>query len=69
MGDFNAILDPSLDKQGGTQKPPKQHSIIQSLQSYNFIDTFRELNSNLKKFTWDNKRDGIDNVQTRIDYI
>jgi len=69
MGDFNAIIDPNLDKQGGTQKSPKPHPIIQSLQSHNFIDTFRELNSNAKKFTWDNKRIGTNNIKTRIDYI
>ena len=40
MGDFNAIIDKNLDKQGGSHKTPKQNSIIQSISHFNYIDTF-----------------------------
>ena len=48
MGNFNAIIDQNLDKHGGAYKTPKQNPMIQSIQHFNYIDTFQELNTDKK---------------------
>ncbi len=70
IGDFNTVIDPNLDKRGGKRiGVVKPNRIINALNKYNYIDTYRELNPSLLKYTWDNRRIGPDNIKTRIDYI
>ncbi|CAG8711128.1 666_t:CDS:1 [Rhizophagus irregularis] len=63
-GDFNAIVDKYMDKLHVTKNWSANTKILDFLNNNGFIDTFREANPDLRKFTWSNSV----NV-TRIDYI
>src|SRR5438045_1576378 len=69
MRNLNAIRDIDLDKRGGNNNKTRQNSLINTLYNRDYIDIFRKLHLNKWSFTWNNKRIGEDNIQTRIDYI
>ncbi|GBC51438.2 reverse transcriptase family protein [Rhizophagus irregularis DAOM 181602=DAOM 197198] len=62
-GDFNAIVNKHQDKLHVT-KQWNNNRIFNTLLDNDFIDTYREVNSNKKEFTWSNGSNS-----TRIDYI
>ena len=64
IGDFNHIIQPSIDKSNGTNSNFKKLLLHGWMMKQNFIDTFRELYLGKKEFTWSNRKDS-----TRIDQI
>ena len=62
--DFNHIIQPSIDKSNRTNSNFKKLPLHSWILKQNFIDTFRELYSSKKDFTWSNGKDS-----TRIDQI
>lgn len=60
-GDFNNILDNSLDK-----SPPSQHSMLTDfMERFNLIDIWREKSPNNRMYTWSNKSG---TRQSRLDF-
>ena len=51
MGDFNHIIQPSIDKSSGTNSNFKKLPLHGWMIKQNFIDTFRELYPSKKDFT------------------
>ena len=67
-GDFNTYLDPLMDKQGGKIEGRTSYAdrLASILTEYNFIDVWRMLNPNCKRFTW---RQNHPLIQSRLDYF
>ena len=64
-GDFNCVIDCSLDKIGGSETASHSiESLIHCLENHNLIDCYRITNPDKKEFTWCNSLTG-----TRIDRI
>lgn len=67
-GDFNCILDPQLDKMGGTHVLKKK--VVQKIRDimvpFELIDIWRSMNGNKRQFTW---RQNSPFVQCRLDYF
>lgn len=57
-GDFNLCLDPDLDSFNyiRTNNPNARNKLLDFIQENNCIDAFRELNPNLKRYTWRRKK-------------
>jgi len=64
MGDFNHVIQPSIDKSNGTNNNFKKLPLHGWMRKQNFVDTFREMYPNKKSFSWSNGKDS-----TRIDQI
>ena len=65
-GDFNVILDPEFDGQGGNVKLKESASQIKNICSLNdLVDIWRVRNPNIKRFTW---RQKTHIVQRRLDF-
>jgi len=68
-GDFNVCLDPTIDKKGGIHESMSVYSknISEFCEDYNFVDIWRILNPEVKKYTWrGNTRNGL--VFSRLDF-
>ena len=64
IGDFNHIIQPSINKSSGTNSNFKKLPLYGQIIKQNFIDTYRELYPSKKDFTQSNEKDS-----TRIDQI
>ena len=65
MGDFNHVVDETLDKQKKYSHQNKRPLPLHTwLINYDCIDTFRKINPKIKKFTWSGQ-----DQKTRIDQI
>ena len=65
-GDFNAHLDPELDKAGGkTNKTDSVKNIIDITIAFDLVDIWRIRNTDKRQYTWRQKRPLI---QRRLDY-
>ena len=70
MGDFNHILNPILDKQGGRPDHANvkaREVTLNYLEEFEMVDIFRKLNPNVKQFSYHTARPNV--VFTRIDNI
>ena len=56
-GDFNLIIDPSLDCDNYTNinNPRSRQKVLKIIRDRNLVDTFREKNNNSKRYTWRRK--------------
>ena len=58
-GDFNVILDPKLDGQGGNPKLKESVNLIENIcLTHDLVDIWRVRNPTLKRFTWSQKKTG-----------
>ena len=67
-GDFNCVLDPSLDKKGGTESDNKSrvvNTIGLLMHTFDLHDIWRIKNPDVQKFTWRQKKPP---VYCRLDY-
>ena len=66
-GDYNIILDETLDKKGGiTEKKEQVVDIIKNtIQNFDLIHIWRLRNPGIKQFTW---RQKYENIKCRLDY-
>ena len=65
-GDFNVILDPKLDGQGGIPKLKESVKQVENICStHDLVDIWRVRNPSLKRFTWCQK---TPIVQRRLDF-
>lgn len=65
-GDFNVILDPDLDGQGGKPKLKESAKQIENIcLLHDLVDIWRIRNPNTKRFTW---RQKTPVVQRRLDF-
>lgn len=66
-GDFNTILNPVLDKQGGRQEPVSRYitNMIEFQEDFQLVDIWRERNPTCKLFTFHTR--GGEFIQSRID--
>ena len=68
-GDFNACLNPEVDKHGGSKEDVSEYAkeIIELNQEFNLIDVWRVMNPTEKRFTWrGNTKKG--RVFSRLDF-
>jgi len=69
LGDFNAIVDPKLDKyvynKLNSNKKLPTSELLKILINHNLRDSYRIINPSTRKFTWNNSR----GIHSRIDYI
>ena len=67
-GDFNCILDPTLDCDNykHINNPKARDKVIEMINTKNMIDPFREMYPDLKRFTW-RKKNPL--KQARLDYF
>ena len=66
-GDWNTVLDPSIDKSGGRTLGESISTEMKNLMNeFELIDIWRLKNSNTKRYTYRQKRPLI---QTRLDYF
>ena len=67
-GDFNAILNPKLDKRGGRSDTRTDYvnNLTNFIEEFDLIDIWRVLNPDLFMFTW---RSINPPVQCRLDYF
>jgi len=63
MGDFNQVVDVALDHSNSNRKKHK-FPIFKWLRKAGFVDTFREVNPEMREYSWTNNV-----TETRIDYI
>ena len=64
-GDFNKILNPELDRRGGSTKITNSALIINSfLENAEWYDVWRVTHDNMFQFTWRRQR-----VMSRLDYF
>ena len=56
QGDFNSIIDPSLDRKGNTRFYKKANVVMQCIQRYLYIDAYRILHPDCKQYTWSTHR-------------
>ena len=68
LGDFNSIVDSSLDKSGNTRFYKQPSTLINFLQNNLYIDTFRFLHQYTKAYTWRAHRH-THTIASRIDHI
>lgn len=68
-GDFNTIINPSMDKKNGRMDTNKKcQSVINSIMSnYELNDIWRENNPNEKQFTWHSNTKPV--IFSRLDYF
>ena len=67
-GDFNTVLNPEIDKKGGSQyNTPLRytHNLETFMNDYELCDIWRVRNPNAKKFTW-RRRNPL--IQCRLDF-
>ena len=66
-GDFNVVMDPFIDKKGGSTltKEKSVEKINELMSLYDLHDTWRLKNPNLGRFTW---RGGKPLIQCRLDF-
>ena len=65
-GDFNVILDPKLDGQGGNPKLKESVNLIKNIcLTHDLVDIWRVRNPTLRRFTWSQKKPV---VQRRLDF-
>ena len=67
-GDFNLVLNPSLDCHNYTNinNPHARSKVMEMMNSLDLIDSFRYLNNNVKRFSWQ-KKSAL--KQARLDYF
>lgn len=67
-GDFNFVLDVSVDKKGGKNRTnyQAQGMVKNIMESHDLIDVWRELHPNIRQFTW---RSYNPSVQCRLDFF
>ena len=67
-GDFNLVLNPSLDCHNYTNinNPQARSNVMEMMNSLDLIDSFRYLNNNVKRFSW-RKKSSL--KQARLDYF
>ena len=67
-GDFNLILDPSMDSKNylNINNPNARQMVLDQMETHNLIDIWRELHPEEKKFTW---RKFNENKQGRLDFF
>ena len=69
LGDFNAIMDTHKDVAGNTRFYRKPSTLLNTLDCHMYIDTYRALHPNDRKFTWSSTRCAEQTISTRIDHI
>ena len=67
-GDYNLVLNPSIDCQNYTSinNPQARQKVLQMINDLDLIDSFRCLNKNVKRFSW-RKKNPL--KQGRLDYF
>ena len=67
-GDFNVVLDPSIDTKNYQQinNPNAMRALKDQIQQNNLIDIWRELHPDQRTFTWQKYNE---NKQSRLDYF
>ena len=67
-GDFNLVLDPTVDcyNYKNINNPQSRNLLLSSMSNGNWKDIFRSLNPNAKSFTW-RRRNPL--KQARLDYL
>lgn len=68
-GDFNTVLNVSMDKSGGRPRTnfKARDEILTLNTNYNLIDIWRHKNKNTKRFTWRSNTRPV--ILTRLDYF
>lgn len=68
-GDFNTVLNLSLDKIGGRPRTnfKARDEILTLNENYNLIDIWRHKNPNTKRFTWRSNTKPV--IMTRLDFF
>ena len=70
LGDFNSITNRFLDRTGSSRFYKKPSQLLDTLQQYLYIDTFRFMHPNEKQFTWNSSQSCIPTpISSRIDQI
>ena len=64
MGDFNFVVDSTLDRKNKKTHTRKGLPLFKQLEKQDFKDTFRLLHPDDQEFTWSGR-----DIATRIDYI
>ena len=67
-GDYNVVLDPKVDTKNyrHINNPLAMEALNEQIQQYNLVDIWRELNPDVKQFTWQKYNE---NKQSRLDYF
>ena len=67
-GDFNTVLDPTIDKKGGRQEPISQYMIdlTELIEDYQLVDIWRQRNPKSELFTFHTR--GGELIQSRLDF-
>ena len=68
LGDFNSVIDGSLDKSGNSRFYKQLSSLINFLLNNLYIDTYRFLHPQTKAYTWRAHRH-THTIASRIDHI
>ena len=67
-GDFNMIFNPTFDSHNYINlNNPRSHTVVMNMmEEYNLVDTFRYFNPEIKRFTW-RRQNPL--KQARLDYL
>lgn len=67
-GDFNLVLDPSIDSQNyvNVNNPNSREKVIEMMSTYNLLDCWRDINAEQIAFTWTRSNS---NKRARLDYF
>lgn len=67
-GDFNLVLDPTIDcyNYKGINNPKARNKVLEMIETYAYIDPFRQLHEDLRRYTW-RKRSPL--KQSRLDFF
>jgi exonuclease III len=70
LGDFNSVTNRFLDRTGSSRFYKKPSPLLNTLQQYLYIDTYRFMHPSGKQFTWNSQQSSLPTpIATRIDHI
>ena len=70
IGDYNLVMDPSIDRIGGKRYSPKAFEIIKCfIEEYELVDIWRVQNPDIKRYSWTRKKTHSNEILgCRIDF-